>query len=196
MNTGKPSAVAANETPAAPARSGLDFLVVGIGASAGGLPALLRLFSALPPEHGMAFVVVLHLSPEHESSAADILQRATPMPVHQVTERLPIEPGHVYVIVLIYLNREAQLRVLEKFHAALNPDGFLFLGSSESADAASELFVPFDKKTASTAPAPCRGRRATCPPCPAPCRTGCRSRRWPASRRARSFRTARCTSAR
>src|SRR5690606_14970262 len=48
--------------------------------------------------------------------------------------------------VLIYLNREAQLRVLEKFHAALNPDGFLYLGSSESADAASELFVPFDKK--------------------------------------------------
>jgi len=98
MNTGNPSAVAANETPASPARSGLDFLVVGIGASAGGLPALLRLFSALPVEHGMAFVVILHLSPEHESAAADILQRATPMPVHQVNERLPIEPGHVYVI--------------------------------------------------------------------------------------------------
>src|SRR5450830_1000027 len=98
MNTGKSSAAAANETPASPARSGLDFFVVGIGASAGGLPALLRLFSALPAEHGMAFVVILHLAPEHESAAADILQRVTPMPVHQVNERLPIEPGHVYVI--------------------------------------------------------------------------------------------------
>ena len=98
MNTGKPPVVAANETPGLPARSGLNFPVVGIGASAGGLPALLRLFSALPAEHGMAFVVILHLSPEHESAAGAILQRVTPMPVHQVSERLPIEPGHVYVI--------------------------------------------------------------------------------------------------
>ena len=98
MNTGKPSAVAANDTPELPARSGLDFLVVGIGASAGGLPALLRLFSALPADHGMAFVVILHLSPEHESAAGAILQKVTPMPVHQVNERLPIQPRHVYVI--------------------------------------------------------------------------------------------------
>jgi len=48
--------------------------------------------------------------------------------------------------LLIYLNREVQLRVMEMFHSALKPDGFLFLGSSESADAASEYFVPFDKK--------------------------------------------------
>ena len=67
MNTGTPPAVAANETPGLPTPSGLDFPVVGIGASAGGLPALLRLFAALPAQHGMAFVVILHLSPEHES---------------------------------------------------------------------------------------------------------------------------------
>ncbi|WP_229207708.1 MULTISPECIES: CheR family methyltransferase [unclassified Duganella] len=48
--------------------------------------------------------------------------------------------------LLIYLSRDVQLRVLEMFHLALKPDGFLFLGSSESADAASEFFVPFDKK--------------------------------------------------
>jgi len=98
MNTGKSSAVAANDTSALPARSGLDFLVVGIGASAGGLPALLRLFEAMPAEHGMAFVVILHLSPEHKSAAGAILQKVTQMLVHQVTERLPIEPGHIYVI--------------------------------------------------------------------------------------------------
>lgn len=98
MNIGKQPAVAANQAPGLPARSGLNFPVVGIGASAGGLPALLRLFGAMPAEHGMAFVVILHLSPEHESAAGAILQRVTPMPVHQVSERLPIEPGHVYVI--------------------------------------------------------------------------------------------------
>ena len=79
-------------------RSSLDFPVVGIGASAGGLPALLQLFENMPAVHEMAFVVVLHLSPKHPSSAAAILQRATRMPVVQVNSRVTIEPGHVYVI--------------------------------------------------------------------------------------------------
>ena len=76
----------------------LDFPVVGIGASAGGLPALQRLFENMPAAHEMAFVVILHLSPKHPSSAAAILQRTTPMPVIQVSSRVRIEPGHVYVI--------------------------------------------------------------------------------------------------
>jgi two-component system CheB/CheR fusion protein len=78
--------------------SSLSFPVVGIGASAGGLPALLRLFENMPAVHEMAFVVILHLSPKHPSSAAAILQRATRMPVTQVTSKVQIEPGHVYVI--------------------------------------------------------------------------------------------------
>lgn len=78
--------------------SNLQFPVVGIGASAGGLPALQRLFEHMPAAHGMAFVVILHLSPRHPSSAAAILQRATRMPVVQVTSRVQIEPGHIYVI--------------------------------------------------------------------------------------------------
>jgi two-component system CheB/CheR fusion protein len=78
--------------------STLNFPVVGIGASAGGLPALLTLFDNMPATHDMAFVVILHLSPAHPSSAADILQRATRMPVVQVTSRVQIERGHVYVI--------------------------------------------------------------------------------------------------
>lgn len=52
----------------------------------------------MPASHDMAFVVVLHLSPTHPSSAADILQRATRMPVTQVSSRVQIERGHVYVI--------------------------------------------------------------------------------------------------
>ncbi|RYY97573.1 MAG: chemotaxis protein, partial [Comamonadaceae bacterium] len=79
-------------------RSSLKFPVVGIGASAGGLEALLRFFEPLPADCGMAFVVILHLSPAHESSAAEILQRATRMKVTQVTRTMPVEADHVYVI--------------------------------------------------------------------------------------------------
>jgi two-component system CheB/CheR fusion protein len=78
--------------------SHLSFPVVGIGASAGGLVALKRFFEHLPAETGMAFVIVLHLSPKHESTADQILARCTRMPVLQVRERVPIEPNHVYVI--------------------------------------------------------------------------------------------------
>ena len=76
----------------------LDFPVVGIGASAGGLPALIRLFENMPAATDMAFVVIMHLSPKHPSSAAVILQRATRMPVVQVSAKVQIERGHVYVI--------------------------------------------------------------------------------------------------
>jgi two-component system CheB/CheR fusion protein len=78
--------------------STLQFPVVGVGASAGGLPALQRLFENMPAGHELAFVIILHLSPKHPSSAAAILQRTTRMPVIQVTSRVQIEPGHVYVI--------------------------------------------------------------------------------------------------
>jgi two-component system CheB/CheR fusion protein len=78
--------------------SELPFPVVGIGASAGGLNALLKLFESLPGRTGMAYVVILHLSPQHESSAHAIVQRATRMPVIQVTESVAIEADHVYII--------------------------------------------------------------------------------------------------
>ncbi|HEX8603234.1 MAG TPA: CheR family methyltransferase, partial [Pseudoduganella sp.] len=78
--------------------SHLRFPVVGLGASAGGLQALLQFFENMPKGNGMAFVVILHLSPKHQSSADNVLQRATHMPVIQVTERIPLRPEHVYVI--------------------------------------------------------------------------------------------------
>jgi two-component system CheB/CheR fusion protein len=74
------------------------FPIVGIGASAGGIQALLNFFGHAPADMGMAFVVILHLSPKHESSADQVLQRATKMPVLQVTESTRIEPDHVYII--------------------------------------------------------------------------------------------------
>ena len=83
---------------ALPAPSGLNFPVVGVGASAGGLGALIKLFEGLPAAPDMAFVIILHLSPKHDSNAAAILQRATRMPVSQVQADVPIERNHVYVI--------------------------------------------------------------------------------------------------
>ena len=72
--------------------------IVGIGASAGGLKALRSFFKALPDTTGMAFVVITHLHPEHESHLADILQGDTKMRVSQVTSKVDVKPDHVYVI--------------------------------------------------------------------------------------------------
>ncbi|HEX5759148.1 MAG TPA: chemotaxis protein CheB [Thermoanaerobaculia bacterium] len=73
-------------------------MVVGIGASAGGLDACQRFLQGAPADQGMAFVVVLHLAPAEESHVAGILQRATRMAVSQVTGHERVEPDHVYVI--------------------------------------------------------------------------------------------------
>ena len=72
--------------------------IVGIGASAGGLTALGSFFDALSPKTGMAFVVVTHLHPAHESHMAELLQKHTEMPTRQVTRKLTVEPNQVYVI--------------------------------------------------------------------------------------------------
>ncbi|HWF99846.1 MAG TPA: chemotaxis protein CheB, partial [Steroidobacteraceae bacterium] len=80
------------------ARATLAFPVVGIGASAGGVEVLRAFFAACSPESGMAYVVIQHLSPEHESLMAEILSRCTPMPVRQIEEGMRVEPDRVYVI--------------------------------------------------------------------------------------------------
>ncbi|MDH3584944.1 MAG: chemotaxis protein CheB, partial [Phycisphaerae bacterium] len=76
----------------------LDFPVVGIGASAGGLDAFKKFFDAMPAGSGMAMVVVPHLDPEHESLMVQLLARHTEMPVHTAAEGMAIEPNAVYVI--------------------------------------------------------------------------------------------------
>lgn len=72
--------------------------VVGIGGSAGGLQALMGVLEQLDSSFPAAIVVVLHLSPDHQSHATEILQRVTTLKVSQVTARTLLEPGHVYVI--------------------------------------------------------------------------------------------------
>ena len=74
------------------------FLVVGVGASAGGLGALKHLLDALPPQPGLALVVVQHLDPRHESRLAELLRAHTAMPVIDATHGLKVNPDHVYVI--------------------------------------------------------------------------------------------------
>ncbi len=72
--------------------------VVGLGGSAGSIAALQSFFASLPADTGMAFVVVLHLSPDHDSALADLLQRETRMEVTQVVETAPMVANRVYVI--------------------------------------------------------------------------------------------------
>src|SRR6186713_2343895 len=72
--------------------------VVGLGASAGGIGPLQQFFGDMNPKSGLAFVVVMHLSPEHESQLASVLQQKTEMPVTQVSESVKVRPNHVYVI--------------------------------------------------------------------------------------------------
>ncbi|MDQ3254264.1 MAG: hypothetical protein M3R15_10230, partial [Acidobacteriota bacterium] len=74
------------------------FPVVGIGASAGGLEAFTQLLKHLPPDTGMAFVLIQHLNPNHASLLTELLSRITTMPVSEVTEGTRVEPDHVYVI--------------------------------------------------------------------------------------------------
>jgi two-component system CheB/CheR fusion protein len=73
-------------------------IIVGIGASAGGLEALERLFKALPDRTGMAFVVVQHLSPDFKSLMDELLARHTGMPIHRVEDGMRVEADSVYLI--------------------------------------------------------------------------------------------------
>lgn len=75
-----------------------SFPVVGIGASAGGLEAFMQLLHALPEDTGMAFVLVQHLDPRHDSKLVELLGKSTRMPVLEATHGLAVQPDHVYVI--------------------------------------------------------------------------------------------------
>ena len=75
-----------------------QFPLVAVGASAGGLAALRRLFTHVPANSGHAFVIVMHLSPEHESHLTELLQPSIKMPVRQIAGTTKLEPDHVYVI--------------------------------------------------------------------------------------------------
>jgi two-component system CheB/CheR fusion protein len=123
-----------DEVPAAAASAGSAvapaFPIVGIGASAGGLEAFEAFFHACPADTGMAFVLVPHLDPGHESLLTEILQRSTAMPVVQALDQVVVAADHVYVIPpnreMAILNGVLQLSVPELARGMRMPiDAFL-----------------------------------------------------------------------
>jgi two-component system, chemotaxis family, CheB/CheR fusion protein len=76
----------------------VNFPVVAIGASAGGLEAFRALLRALPAESGMAFILVQHLDPTHASMMVELLSRDATMTVLEAREGLRLEPDHVHII--------------------------------------------------------------------------------------------------
>ena len=93
------SAQRAGALPKQAVSAGSDaFPVAGIGASAGGLEAFRRLLAALPADTGIAFVLIPHLDPTHESMMVDLLGRDTTMKVAQADVGTPLERNCVYVI--------------------------------------------------------------------------------------------------
>ena len=99
----KPPAPKVRRQPAAPRKrpsppKAKSFPIVGIGASAGGLEAFTQLLGALPVDTGLAFVLVQHLDPKHESMLTTLLARATPLPIHEARDGMHIEANHIYVI--------------------------------------------------------------------------------------------------
>ena len=117
--------VIAEDQPFAP----VNFPIVGIGASAGGLEAFEAFFKACPADTGMAFVLVSHLSPNHHSLLTEILQRSTSMQVTQVIDQDRVVPNHVYIIPpghdMALLNGVLQLSKMETAQGLSLPiDGF------------------------------------------------------------------------
>ncbi len=75
-----------------------ELYIVGIGASAGGLEAIEKFFTATPGDSGLAFVVVQHLSPDYKSMMTEILGQFTSMPINVISPGMEIEANHIYLI--------------------------------------------------------------------------------------------------
>jgi len=88
-----PEPIPSSPLPAEPA----GFLIVGIGASAGGLEALEEFFRHMSPNSGVAFVVVSHQHAGHVSLLPSLLSKCTAMPVGEVKDGMEVEPNRVYV---------------------------------------------------------------------------------------------------
>jgi two-component system CheB/CheR fusion protein len=96
--TGRPTAAKTPPSIISSSQPSEQFLVVGIGASAGGLDACRQLLRALPSDSGMAFILVQHLDPSHESMMVELLGEHTGMKVCQAANGMMVEPNHLYVI--------------------------------------------------------------------------------------------------
>jgi two-component system, chemotaxis family, CheB/CheR fusion protein len=110
--------------------SSLQFPVVGIGASAGGLDAVKAFLQALPAKSGMAYVFIQHLSPDHTSILPEILQKIAPFPVQQITDNIHLEPDNLYIIpsnkIVIATDGVLKLAPLDKKHKKSNTIDLFF----------------------------------------------------------------------
>lgn len=106
------------------------FPVVGVGASAGGLQALTRFVEALPVDSGIAYILVQHLDPNHDSLLADLLAQHSKLPIAEARERTIIAPDQIYVIPAgLYLSVVSGALHLQEPavpHGARLPIDFLF----------------------------------------------------------------------
>jgi len=73
-------------------------LIVGIGASAGGLEAFKGFFAKMPPDTGMSFVLVQHLNPDRKSLLPELIAHETAMPVREIENGMEVEPDSVFVM--------------------------------------------------------------------------------------------------
>jgi two-component system CheB/CheR fusion protein len=85
-------------TDSGPINPAIAFPIVGVGASAGGLETFIELLRQIPPNSGMAFVLIQHLDPTHASYLSEALGRSTKLPVTEVEDGMLVQPDHVYVI--------------------------------------------------------------------------------------------------
>ncbi len=112
-----------------------EFPIVAIGASAGGLNACRMLMDALPEKLGMAFILVQHLDPNHDSMLVDLLASHTTMAVSEAADGVSLAPDHLYVIppgaYLAVSGRVLQLSRPEERHGARLPFDFLLRSLAE-----------------------------------------------------------------
>jgi two-component system CheB/CheR fusion protein len=74
------------------------FPIAALGASAGGLEALETFFKHMPADAGIAFIIVQHLAPDHETALPELVGRCTEMPVEQAKNNMQVVPNRVYII--------------------------------------------------------------------------------------------------
>src|SRR5271169_5273389 len=85
------------QAPPASETEGNSFPIVALGASAGGLEALQDFFDQMPPDSGMAFMVLQHLNPKGKSMLGAILQKHTQMELLEAEDEMRVEPNRVYL---------------------------------------------------------------------------------------------------
>ncbi len=108
-----------------------DHIIVGIGASAGGLESLQKFFSALPEQKDAAFVIVMHLLRDHKSQLDSILSRISPMPVMRIATGMIVQSGNIYVLPEgKYLEiRNNKFQLLDRDYSGINRAVDVFFSS-------------------------------------------------------------------